>query len=114
MITPIREMKPVKKLIMYSTTLLAVAVFLVSSAAVAQVPCAQRDEIVELFAVNFKEAPIASGASSNGSLIEVLSTHDGDTWTVIVTSPDGDSCLIASGQGWRAKPHELDIAEPQA
>jgi hypothetical protein len=69
MTTPIREMKSVAKLIMYSATLLAVALFLVSSAAMAQVPCAQRDKIVELFAVNFKEAPIASGVSSTGSLI---------------------------------------------
>ena len=107
-------MKYVAKLIMYSTALLALAVFLVSSAAVAQVSCGQRDKIVEWLAVEYKEAPIATGVSSKGSLIEVLSTHDGDTWTVIVTSPDGDSCVIASGQGWRAKPHEIDIAEPQA
>ncbi len=107
-------MKPVAKIIRYGTTLLAVALFLVSSAAMAQVPCGQRDKIVESFAVNFKEAPIASGISSTGSLIEVLSTHDGKTWTLIVSSPDGDSCLIGSGQGWRTKPHELDTAEPQA
>ena len=107
-------MKPVAKLIMYSSVLVAVVVFLVSSAAVAQVLCDQRDKIVEWLAVNYKEAPIATGVSSEGSLIEVLSTHDGDTWTAIVTSPDGNSCVIASGQGWRAKPHEIDIAEPQA
>ncbi len=107
-------MKPVAKIIRYGTTLLPVALFLVSSAAMAQVPCDQRDKIVDWLAVKFKEAPIATGVSSKGSLIEVLSTHDGETWTVIVTSPDGNSCMIASGQGWRAKPHELDIAEPQA
>ncbi len=94
--------------------LFAVAVFLVSSVAMAQVPCDQRDKIVEWLAVKYKEAPIAAGVSSQGSLIEVVSTHDGETWTVIVTSPNGNSCLIASGQGWRAKPHEIDIAEPQA
>ncbi len=83
--------------------LFAVAVFLVSSVAMAQVPCGQRDKVVERLAVKYKEAPIATGVSSNGSLIEVLSTHDGDTWTLIVSSPDGNSCLIGSGQGWRAK-----------
>ncbi len=107
-------MKPVAKQIMYSMMLFAVAVSLVSSVAMAQVPCDQRDKIVEWLAVKHKEAPIAAGVSSNGRLIEVLSTHDGDTWTVMVTSPDGNSCVIASGQGWRAKPHEVDIAEPQA
>ncbi len=112
--TPIKEMKPVAKLIIYSMMLFAVAGFLVSSVAMAQVPCGQRDKFVEWLAADYKEAAIASGVSSQGGLIEVLSTHDGDTWTLIVTSPDGNSCLIASGQGWRAKPHELDIAEPRA
>ncbi len=107
-------MKPLAKRIMYSMMLFVVASFLVSSVAMSQVPCGQRDEIFEWLAVKYKEAPIASGVSSTGSLIEVLSTHDGETWTLIVTSPDGNSCMIASGQGWRAKPHELDIAEPQA
>ncbi len=107
-------MKPLAKIIGYGRTLLAVALVLLSSAAMAQVPCGQRDKVVESFAVNFKEAPIATGVSSNGRLIDVLSTQDGDTWTLIITSPDGNSCMIASGQGWRAKPHEVDIAEPQA
>ena len=107
-------MKSLAKRIMYSMMLFAVAGILVSSVAMAQVPCDQRDKIVEWLAVKYKEAPIATGISSTGSLIEVLSTHDGDTWTLIVTSPDGNSCLIGSGQGWRAKPHELGVAEPQA
>ena len=107
-------MKPVAKQIMYSMMLFVVASFLVSSVAMSQVPCGQRDKLFEWLAEKYKEAPIATGVSNNGRLIEVLSTHDGETWTLIVTSPDGNSCLIASGQGWRAKPHELDIAEPQA
>ncbi len=107
-------MKSIAKRIIYSMMLFVVGVILVSSVAMAQVQCGQRDKIVELLTVKYKEAPIATGVSSEGSLIEVLSTHDWDTWTLIVTSPDGNSCLIDSGQGWRAKPHELDIAEPQA
>ncbi len=55
-------MKPVAKRIMYSMMLLAVAGFLVSSVAMAQVPCGQRDKIVEWLAVEYKEAPIATGA----------------------------------------------------
>ena len=35
------------------------------------------------------------------SLIELLTAKDGLTWTIILTSPQGRSCLIASGEGWR-------------
>ncbi len=62
--TPIKEMKPVAKLIIYSMMLFAVAGFLVSSVAMAQVPCGQRDKFVEWLAIKHKEAPIATGVSS--------------------------------------------------
>ncbi len=47
---------------MYSMMLFAVAGFLVSSVAMARVPCGQRDKIVEWLAVEYKEVPIATGA----------------------------------------------------
>lgn len=28
-------------------------------------------------------------------------SEDGETWTVIVTTPDKIACLVASGEGWR-------------
>ena len=38
---------------------------------------------------------------TNGRLVELLTAKDGLTWTIILTSPQGVSCLIASGDGWR-------------
>ncbi len=38
---------------------------------------------------------------ASGALVELLTTKDGTTWTIILTSPQGRSCLIASGEGWR-------------
>ncbi len=32
--------------------------------------------------------------------MEVLSTRDGDTWSIIITTPKGMSCLAAAGEGW--------------
>ena len=50
--------------------------------------------------------------TSEGSLVEVLTDAKGGTWTIIVTSPEGMSCLVLSGEGWQAK---LQIAqEPEA
>jgi hypothetical protein len=62
----------------------------------------------------YKEAPVASGISSNGALIEVLSTEEGDTWTILLTAPNGTSCVVDTGQAWQPKPHEFELAEPQA
>jgi len=97
---------------MSRATLLGAVLILTSSATMAQVPCGQRDRIVKWLSGNYEEAPVASGVSSKGSLIEGLSTNDGHTWTLIVTSPEGNSCIIASGEGWKARPHE--ITDPSA
>lgn len=64
--------------------------------------CNNRDRVVELLANKYSEAPIAVGVTNTGGLVEVLSTGTGTTWTIIITSPKGWSCLVAAGEGWRA------------
>jgi hypothetical protein len=39
--------------------------------------------------------------TNSGGLVEVLSDGKGGTWTIIVTTPQGMSCLVAAGEGWR-------------
>ena len=78
----------------------------------AQQPCDQRDNVLGLLAERYRELPIAVGVTSEGSLVEVLTDAKGGTWTIIVTSPEGLSCLVLSGEGWQAK---LQVAqEPEA
>jgi hypothetical protein len=62
--------------------------------------CQPRGSMLSLFANKYKEAPIARGVTNLGGLLEVLSTKDGDTWTIILTSPKGTTCLVSSGTGW--------------
>ena len=93
---------------------IAAALTLAGQAAAADVPCGQRDKIVEWLSVKYEEEPVASGISSKGSLIEVLSSEDGTTWTILLTTPNGTSCVVDTGQAWQAKPYEFDLAEPQA
>lgn len=52
----------------------------------------------------FKEAPAAFGLSNGGGLVELIATADGATWTIIVTTPQGNSCLFAAGENWRSWP----------
>ncbi|MFQ6017937.1 MAG: hypothetical protein ACE5KF_07050 [Kiloniellaceae bacterium] len=60
--------------------------------------------MVERLAERYGEAPIAAGVTARGALLEVLATEDGATWTIIVTTPQGLSCVRAAGEGWRARP----------
>jgi hypothetical protein len=43
-----------------------------------------------------------------------LTTGDGGTWTIILSSPNGTSCLVAAGEGWRGLKFDKAATEPQA
>ncbi len=55
-------------------------------------------------AQKYRELPVAAGVTKRGGLVEVLSTGDGKTWTILISSPDGKACMVAAGEGWRALP----------
>ena len=87
---------------MWKTIALGAGLALLSTAAAAQSQCNDRQKVIDLLAQKYKEAPVASGVTNNGGLVEILSSDKGNTWTIIVTTPQGVSCLVAAGEGWRA------------
>ncbi len=70
--------------------------------AAAQTACNPRTEVVGHLAKKYGEAPVAIGVTNKGGLVEVLTTGDGNTWTIIVSMPNGTSCMVAAGEGWRS------------
>jgi len=65
--------------------------------------------VVGHLAKKYGEAPVAIGVTNKGGLVEVLTTGDGNTWTIIVSMPNGTACMVAAGEGWRTK--DYDAAE---
>jgi phage/plasmid primase-like uncharacterized protein len=74
------------------------------AAAPAQMVCADRAALLESLARQYRESPTAVGIANNGSLIELLRTTDGKTWTLLMTRPDGTSCVVAAGEAWEDTP----------
>ena len=76
----------------------------VSSGAEAAGQCNQRDDVLQLLSNKYSESRVAFGVTANGGLVEVLKSGPQaktDTWTIIITTPKGVSCLVAAGEGWR-------------
>ncbi len=48
----------------------------------------------------FAEMSVARGLSANGRMVEIYATDDGATWTMVITTPEGQSCVVASGEAW--------------
>jgi len=98
---------------MLKSLVLSTALVLTSASALAAPQCNSRETVLELLSQKYSEAPVAVGVANNGGLVEVLSAGDGGTWSIIVTSPKGTSCLVAAGEGWRMFEEQL-AQDPEA
>jgi hypothetical protein len=67
--------------------------------------CGPRTQLLDQLTKKYKEAPVGVGIANNGALVEVLTSNDGATWTILISRPDGTSCLVAAGQEWQALKH---------
>ena len=53
------------------------------------------------------EVPAYAGVTATGALFEVLVSSDG-SFTAFVTFPDGLTCPVVAGEGWRPVPVSSD------
>ena len=66
-------------------------------------PCAERTNVVDTLDSQYKESPRAIGLVSQEAVLEIF-VSDSGTWTVVVTDPEGVSCVLAAGQSWEEIP----------
>lgn len=85
----------------------AVLLSLAVQPAAGQHVCAARSDIVKSLQQEYEETPNAMGMSDSGAVIEVLSARDGKTWTILMTTPDGTSCVVATGEMWERMPEQV-------
>ena len=72
--------------------------------AVAQsLQCGSRDALLGALAERYQERPVSRGVTGSGALLEVLAGPSG-SWSILVTTPGGPTCLVSSGEGWRRLP----------
>lgn len=77
----------------------------------AQSVCGDRNEIVSRLESGYEEKAAAIGLSSNGGVVELYRSKKG-SWTLLITKPDGVSCLLAAGEYWENTPNaKLDLGD---
>ena len=74
--------------------------------------CHSHAALAEMLNQKFAEQPSAVGLQANGHLVEVFVSNDRTSWTIVVTRPDGWSCIVAVGEHWESLPDP--IASPLA
>ena len=64
--------------------------------------------MIERLADKYGEAARVVGLMQNGSVMEIYSNSELGTWTAVVSTPAGISCVVASGVAFA----ELTGADP--
>ena len=90
--------------------ILLIGSILISTAAAAQPVCGSHGTVSDNLRNGYSEAPVSMGVTTSGAVIEVFASEDG-TWTLVITQPNGLSCLIAAGQDWESLPTLLSGAK---
>lgn len=69
--------------------------------------CAERERVLTQLTGKYGEARQGMGLAANNSVVEVFASEETGTWTITVTSPNGMTCLVASGQSYEQAPDDL-------
>jgi hypothetical protein len=83
-------------------SLITASVLLISvSSAQAQQICAPRGSAVMKLEKQFDERVFGRGLAANGQRMLELFVSKTGSWTVLVSDPNGHSCVMASGDNWQ-------------
>lgn len=94
----------------FSKTALAAALAAVlPTAAAAGMQCGERASVVAQLQEQFGETQRSIGFQEGRGVVEVYANDDSGSWTILLTTPEGMSCLMAAGEAWLSKvPAALD------
>lgn len=81
----------------------AVTALLTATAGAQVTICGDRDAIAGKLAADYSERQAALGLAADGRLVEVFASPTG-TWTLLLTRPDGQACVVIHGESWTPTP----------
>lgn len=100
-----------QKIMLLALPLVAAALVSIPSGTWAQGPqCGPRDSVLGALKEHYQERPVSRGVTAAGALLEVLAGPSG-SWSILLTVPGGQTCLVSSGDGWRGLPLVPDRRE---
>ncbi len=82
--------------------LAAVAAMTAGGAWGGQPRCDARNVIIDHLERAYGEVVRQRGVTFKGTILEVLTSADGETWSIVITSPGGTACLVSAGEGWQS------------
>lgn len=72
-----------------------------------QTRCDARDRVLAFLAERYGETRRSIGIAGEGAVMELFAAEGTGTWTLTVTLPDGQTCLVASGSAYESVTEDL-------
>ncbi len=85
----------------------AAAIALIAWPAPAQPGCAPRAVVIAKLGQGYGETRRGLGLVSSGAIFELWASALTGSWTILRTTPDGLTCVMAVGDGWQDDPPAL-------
>lgn len=82
----------------------ALALTLIAGQAVAAPKCDTPDRMYAFLGEWAGETRHFTGLAANGELVEIWKNQNTGSWTAVVTTADGKSCMVASGEVFMIAP----------
>ena len=76
---------------------ITLAAALCAGQASAQAQCANTIDVYDFLAEQHGESRQSRGFAESGAFVEMFANLETGSWTALVTLPDGQSCVVASG-----------------
>lgn len=62
--------------------------------------CAEREKVVTHLAQKFGETRRSIGLGSNNAVVEIFASEETGSWSLTVTLPNGQTCMLATGHAF--------------
>ncbi|MCP4316716.1 MAG: hypothetical protein GY789_12075 [Hyphomicrobiales bacterium] len=66
--------------------------------------CGDRTALLKALSEKYKESPRALGLSSSGKAVFEVYVSKTGTWTIVMTTTTGVTCIMAAGHSWEEAP----------
>ncbi len=77
--------------------------------ALAQSTCAPREALIKQLDGKYKETLTGGGLRNDNQVLEIWTAPETGTWTALLTSANGLSCILATGTHWYQHQPELPV-----
>ena len=62
-----------------------------------------REAVAKELSEKHREKTVGMGLADNGGVLELFTSEGGETWTVLLTMPNGASFVVGTGKAWAGK-----------